>query len=553
MRRIRGWSAHYWELKKQLVLFLGLSCMLMLGSLVYVFQYYNQLHLSLLEEVRKDGQEYRHRYEVEYELILAGMSQIATLVAYHEANSRLFEQGAKALKLEGGGKGGQLTEKYRAQLLSYLLPSWERMTEAFKVRQLHFHVSPGDTSFLRVHKPDNYGDDLSNVRHMIVDTLADQRPRQGFEIGRASPGLRSVSPVYSPSDATKFIGVLEAGTSFKTLADILSQLTGSSVSVLLDIERIQETQWSVSDESILESCNCYIESNTSGDRALLERMTAVMFKERPTSSVTRTEVISVDGERYSVTAFGFQDYQGVKLSASKPVGQVLLWRSIEAEYAALQRSTLQIALIVLVGFLIFEVVLYKGLQYVFSQLEREIRKQTRDITELNKRLLSLANHDGLTGLLNRRALMERFDSLYAFSLRYNHPCVVMLVDIDHFKSINDTYGHQAGDEVLREFAKVLTQGRRSVDLVGRYGGEEFIVVLSGTDLMKATEIAESIRHTVEMSKLHPNDTESLTCSIGVADINDASSVKQAIAFADEALYHAKGEGRNSVVTYALDR
>jgi diguanylate cyclase (GGDEF)-like protein len=71
--------------------------------------------------------------------------------------------------------------------------------------------------------------------------------------------------------------------------------------------------------------------------------------------------------------------------------------------------------------------------------------------------------------------------------------------------------------------------------------------------MKATEIAESIRHTVEMSKLHPNDTESLTCSIGVADINDASSVKQAIAFADEALYHAKGEGRNTVVTYALDR
>lgn len=551
MRRLRGWSAHYWEIKKEQMLFFGLSFLLLFGSTVYVYQYYNQMHSGLLRGLEENGKEYRHRYDVEYELILKGMSQVATLVAYHEANSKLFEKGAQALAREGGGRGGLLSDKYRSELLSYLLPSWEKMTKEFKVRQLHFHVGPGDTSFLRVHKPDIHGDDLSEIRHMIVDTLADQRPREGFEMGRASPGLRSASPVFSPDDPDKFIGVLEAGTSFKTLADILSQLTGAAVAVLLDNERIIQTQWQGSDEQLLKSCDCYVESNTSGDNAKLERLTAVMFEEKPKNSDTRSQIISLDGERYAVTMFGFQDYQSRKLGADRPVGQILLWQSVENKFSALWRNTLEIALIVLLGLVIFEIVLYRGLKYAFSQLEREIRKQTSDITELNKRLLSLANHDGLTGLLNRRAFMERFDSLYAFSKRYQHEGAVMLIDIDHFKSINDTYGHQAGDEVLREFAKVLSHGRRAVDLVGRYGGEEFILVLSGVDLDKATEIAESIRLKVERAWLHPNDEDELTCSIGVADINDASSVKQAIAHADEALYNAKGSGRNRVVTYGF--
>ncbi|GJG87850.1 hypothetical protein tb265_30310 [Gemmatimonadetes bacterium T265] len=169
----------------------------------------------------------------------------------------------------------------------------------------------------------------------------------------------------------------------------------------------------------------------------------------------------------------------------------------------------------------------------------------------NARLEHLATTDPLTGLLNRRALSERLTTEMERALRYDTSVALLLVDLDHFKRVNDTYGHLAGDGVLRTVAELLGEEARSSDLVGRYGGEEFIVVLPETDDAGAAVLAERMRERVAghvFRAWEDGRTLRVTASIGVATFPAAriESVEDLFARADGALYRAKAEGRDRV-------
>ena len=169
----------------------------------------------------------------------------------------------------------------------------------------------------------------------------------------------------------------------------------------------------------------------------------------------------------------------------------------------------------------------------------------------NARLEHLATTDPLTHLLNRRALSERLTVEMERALRYDHAVALLLVDLDHFKRVNDTHGHLIGDAVLRDIASLLTSAVRASDFVGRYGGEEFLIVLPETDDDGAASFAERVRERVERHVFEPwGDTRTLrmTTSIGVATFPAAriESVEDLFARADAALYRAKAEGRNRV-------
>ncbi|HEX8582634.1 MAG TPA: diguanylate cyclase [Acidimicrobiales bacterium] len=160
----------------------------------------------------------------------------------------------------------------------------------------------------------------------------------------------------------------------------------------------------------------------------------------------------------------------------------------------------------------------------------------------------LSRTDMLTGLPNRRATTEALERAVAHSERSGEPLAVCLVDIDHFKSINDTYGHEAGDSVLAAVADALGLATRGEDLAGRWGGEEFLVVLSDADASGALAAAERIR--TELGALHlslPPDHRSLTVSIGVALLAGDDLPMTLVGRADAALYEAKSSGRNPVV------
>lgn len=168
-----------------------------------------------------------------------------------------------------------------------------------------------------------------------------------------------------------------------------------------------------------------------------------------------------------------------------------------------------------------------------------------------RKMETMATTDGLTGLTNHRSFQERFGDLLARSARHGHQAAMLLCDVDHFKNVNDTYGHPVGDEVLRRVAAVLRKATRKIDIPARYGGEEFAVVLEATDLDGALRLAERIREDVGALVLDSDQgTFQITMSVGVASFPDDSRDRAAlIERADMALYHAKETGRNRVVSY----
>jgi diguanylate cyclase (GGDEF)-like protein/PAS domain S-box-containing protein len=182
-----------------------------------------------------------------------------------------------------------------------------------------------------------------------------------------------------------------------------------------------------------------------------------------------------------------------------------------------------------------------GISLAHMRAEESLRR-SRD--ELRR----LALQDGLTGVLNRRAVLRRLREEHERARRGGHGLSVVLLDVDHFKRINDTHGHPAGDAVLREVARRKSASIRPYDAVGRYGGEEFLVVLPGCDGAEALGVAERLRHALASRPMETAESLALavTASFGVAACTGALTDEQLVAQADAALYRAKGEGRNRV-------
>jgi diguanylate cyclase (GGDEF)-like protein len=199
------------------------------------------------------------------------------------------------------------------------------------------------------------------------------------------------------------------------------------------------------------------------------------------------------------------------------------------------------------GFMLLNVNLLGG--YSCYKIEYSSRR-----TFLESRILAqLAERDGLTGLYNRRAFDEYMERIWRQSRRESAPITVMLIDIDHFKPYNDLYGHQAGDDALKQVAATIAGSvQRPLDLAARYGGEEFALVLYGPDTHYVNALPERLRQQVlDLGTVHEaaTHTKFLTISIGVAVVSPDTgrSLAGAIQMADEALYQAKEDGRNRVV------
>ncbi|SFU93034.1 ligand-binding sensor domain-containing diguanylate cyclase [Pseudoduganella namucuonensis] len=177
-------------------------------------------------------------------------------------------------------------------------------------------------------------------------------------------------------------------------------------------------------------------------------------------------------------------------------------------------------------------------------LETMVRDRTAELDEKNKQLETLSYTDRLTGLYNRLRLDQALDTEYSRGLRGNGVFSVVLLDVDHFKSINDTHGHQAGDQVLVAIAELLREGSRDIDVVGRWGGEEFLVVCADTDAAQAVTFAERLRAAI--AGYHFPVVRHKTCSFGVATMRAGEPVNALLGRADAALYRAKHRGRNRV-------
>ena len=182
-----------------------------------------------------------------------------------------------------------------------------------------------------------------------------------------------------------------------------------------------------------------------------------------------------------------------------------------------------------------------------NRLRARLAESHRSLKAAYERIEQLAIRDELTGLYNRRFLLECLARERSRAERLGAPFSVCLIDIDHFKSVNDTLGHAAGDALLRQLPKLASAGLRALDIAGRWGGEEFLLVLPGTALDGARALAERLRATIERARFDTLGERQVTATFGIAQYARAEEITALLARADRALYAGKARGRNQVV------
>lgn len=195
----------------------------------------------------------------------------------------------------------------------------------------------------------------------------------------------------------------------------------------------------------------------------------------------------------------------------------------------------------------------------FCELEQRmlaVQRENLDLAVRNRELSEISSKDALTGLYNRWYVIEKIESEINRALRHKTPISLLMLDLDHFKRVNDTYGHPAGDLVLQVVGRLLRESCRIYDVPGRYGGEEFCIVLPETHLGNSTTVAERIRRRLAETQFDCSGSRiEVTASMGIAAVTDEDSVLSAsslIERADQALYTAKSRGRNRVELWPMD-
>ncbi|MBT2968372.1 MAG: diguanylate cyclase [Candidatus Thiodiazotropha sp. (ex Ctena orbiculata)] len=530
-------------------LFLILTLLILISDMLFVGINYYTSQRTLRISLSRDGINLKHEYDLTLALVSENMLQLSTYISNQQQVKQLFQAGKAALIREGGGAGGVETAKIRDQLFRAVSPSWIPLMEQYDARQLHFHLGPGSLSFLRVHAPDKYGDRMDEIRHIIVDSYRDREIKTGFEVGRVYAGLRGVTPMWGTLEngETELIGVLEVGTSYQTVLEKIYQRTGVEMLVMLNQELVHSTMWPESINKrifrLSSDSPCYVEALSNPQvLEIIERCDDL----EPYKTQLRTFRHSYAGMEYAVTHFPLYDYRATTHGRDRQAGMVVMLSDISDEVAA-HRNQLKINLIyAVVGFAVVEVLLYLAITYGSRKLHDVIRRQTGEILQLKEFYKERSERDSLTGLYNHRNFNERLQQEMYRSERSHAPLSILMCDLDDFKTINDQFGHLAGDAVLEGIAELIREVVRASDFAGRYGGEEFTIALLDIDPEAAVGIAHRLLERIADFDCASLSGRRVTASIGVASWDGQQSLSAFIQDADDALYVAKQGGKNRV-------
>ena len=710
------------------------SLIILLTDALFVFVNYRNTQSVLFDNLTVEGAQQETTFHLNLRNQGLHMQQFATYLANQPQVRDLFLAGRHAVAQEGGGPGGKRATELRQALYDLISPGWQQVTGRYQVRQLHFHLGPGDTSFLRVHKPGKYGDDLSSIRHTITHAIRQNQPTHGFESGRVYAGIRGVVPITLEHDdgSIEIAGALEAGSSFTQMLKVLEADTGSSYSVLLTDQYFHDTHWPDFAAKLKQKNpmvgDWYIEGTS--DQATIRQM--LRDPAVKASLGERKAVISeVNGTPFAVFSFPFRDFLRNVDTSQPPIGAVLTWRDASDVLAAAQESLHTNLLLGVFGFIIVETLLFTAWTLARRQLQNVIDNQVSKLSETNyilqqeiglrmqterklknyqthletvveQRTSSLrqtvealreevsrrkkvegalqrerdqarvtlrsiadgvittdiqghvrylnpaaedltgwplaaakgraitevfpardmehdgqplnftsclsgacnhghgenteltrrngdvvtvehsvspirdetaehqglvlvfhddtearelavqlsyqASHDALTGLINRRAIELELDKALRSSHSLGDRHAFLYIDLDQFKIVNDTCGHVAGDQLLRQVGKLLQQRTRNSDCLARLGGDEFGLLLRDCPLEKSREIAEELLAALNAFRFVWQDRSfKIGASIGVALIEHHSeSVASILSLADSACYMAKEKGRSRV-------
>ncbi len=417
----------------------------------------------------------------------------------------------------------------RAKLYNKLLPTYKTLTSN-DISQLHFHL-PDTTSFLRFHDPSKYGDKLKKIRETLNFVNKNQISISAFEVGRILNAFRNVFPLYKNN---KLIGTVEISSSFDQIKKNYLKVYKTSLNFILKetiIENktfdelkkfynkseyksyLNDTQLTNIDNmqlSLKEIKAIDITLSNDVESRLEENLAFSVLIERNKYSqiVTYIPLNNIDGKIFAyIIHYSFNEFLN-KIKSNYYVSLSIF-------------SLINISLFVLI---------------IMSYKQKIKLIQAKKISQI----------DALTSIYNRLGIDRRIEEELERHKRYKDNTTIIFFDIDYFKKVNDTYGHQIGDQILIILSQLVLKFLRKIDILGRWGGEEFIIILPNTNLEKASAVAEKLRITIE--KYNFLEIGTLTCSFGVTSLLSNDNYDSVIKRVDSLLYKAKKTGRNKVIS-----
>ncbi len=375
------------KLSKPRKLFIFITLFIAFSDGLFVWINYKASREAMLAQLSEEMTESKVAFDLTLENTTSALIQLATYVAGDQRVQQLFLQGKQAVAEEGGGAGGARAAELRTQLYELVKPSWQRMQKQFLARQLHFHLGPGSTSFLRVHKPQKFGDNMDNVRYTIVDANKWLQPTRGFETGRVYSGIRGVVPVFAKDEGRsekEHAGALEAGTSFSLLLDIVESHTQARFAVLLTLKHMQANVWPDFLARMTQKnppINEHFIEASRHEEELRRLLTSFDWSARaPDNSVQLLK----DGQRTLViSSFPLLDYHAQRDPLLGPVGKVLIWRDAQKALAAFESQFRINIFFAVAAFLTLELVLFFGIKRVTRGLQRIIDQRTGELADAN--------------------------------------------------------------------------------------------------------------------------------------------------------------------------
>ena len=498
---------------KLIIILIAITALFTVTFLIFV-HYHIQSRASAFED-------YNRMLGNQYRITTSAYADMAELIFTTNVNTpevkQLFAEGLKCSdEIE--------KNRLREQLYDELSDLYSKINN-YNFRQLHFH-DKNNISYLRFHRPEKFGDDLTGIRYSVEYANREKTKISGFEEGRIFNGYRYVFPL---SYQNEHLGTVEISISVKTIIDHIALLFEQKSQLILLKSQMEKkvfaseydnyTEWHIDNRYLLDvgiSEKCIL-----GDQISETEISYIKSLINEYSESSRPFSAEIDlGYKKSVISFlpisNFLDENVaylISLSSNSKIEDI--------------RHSFIIISIIYIGLYLLMLILAGYYVTSKNKIER--------ITQI----------DHLTKSDTRKVLLEKIDGESHRFIRYKRPFSIIMIDIDHFKNINDTYGHLKGDEVLRGLSELIQKNLRETDSFGRYGGEEFIILLPETNLSSAAGVAEALRKKIEEHRFL--ESETVTISMGIAEAYvELENIDDIIEKADQKLYKAKESGRNKV-------
>jgi diguanylate cyclase (GGDEF)-like protein len=418
----------------------------------------------------------------------------------------------------------------RNQLLDYTRGLYTTLNHYYNIT--HFYFSTADRiNLLRVHKPETHGDQIDRITTLRASATG--KPSHGVELGVLGTfTLRVVMP-WHDRETNHLIGYIELGMEIDHAIQWLSEVFNSKISVIISKQHLNRGNWESGMKMLGRDANWERLENyvvSSIDQVIPEIVESFLDD----NLLIEREVQFVEDEKHSYWLLTVP----IKVIEDNNIAYMVLLSDASEDFRIDSKTIFAVGVSVFSIAFILVMVFY----WLIKRLSKKIEKDT-------ERLNELATTDSLTGLYTRRVFDRVIESEVLRSLRFHHDLSLVIIDIDHFKQINDRHGHPVGDQVLFALSNRISAAARKVDYCCRYGGEELAIILPETSLIEASEFGNRILKMISDYPIYLKNGTSIpvTVSIGIATCpKHGDTVAHVVASADAALYQAKQNGRNHV-------